>query len=96
MTRERSGCTIFPMEQIMQREVTTKLTNQEKSARRYASLTAFAEQCAKENQAFNDFCWDENEEKPIPTWRKLETFIKRNFEAGAKITLVIESRVGGD
>jgi hypothetical protein len=69
----------------------TRLSNQEKSARRYESLTKIAELFAETNEQFKETCWEEKEDKYMVTWRKLETFIKRKFEAGEKIKIVVES-----
>ena len=74
----------------------TKLSNQEKSARRYGTLTQIAEQTFSENQAFREFliAKAKNGDPVDPTWRRLETFIKQQFESGASVKIIIESSGG--
>lgn len=85
LTRVNSGCTILAM---------SKLSNQEKSARRYEALTKVAEKTAKENDAFQEFLKQKG--NVDPTWRRLETFIKNMVEQGKEIRIVIDSSVSGD
>lgn len=74
-----------------------RLSNKEKSARRYTALTKIAEQFARENEAFRQFLIikGEDESQP-PTWRRLETFIKQQFEQGQRIHIVVESETSGN
>lgn len=74
----------------------SSLTNQEKSSRRYESLTKLAELFADKDDDFKTFCYNNKEEKYEITWRKWETYLKNKFEAGARISTVIESSVSGD
>lgn len=74
-----------------------RLSNQEKSKRRYQALTKIAEQFAQENKDFQYFLVIKGENESVPpTWRRLETFIKQQFEAGAKVRIVIESGTSGN
>lgn len=77
----------------------TRMSNQEKSARRYGFLSTIAEEFAKQNKGFRDFLASKQKddgEKVEPTWRRLETFIKQQAEAGATVKIVIESSEGSD
>lgn len=75
-----------------------RMSNQEKSARRYETLTKIAELFAKQNKDFQEFLEkkQKNEEPVEPTWRRLETFIKQQAESGATVKIVIESGGGSD
>ena len=69
----------------------TTMNNQEKSARRYEVLTNIAREYAKEDGEFLKFCKGSSG----VTWRRLETFLKRQFEAGNVIKIVIQSASNG-
>lgn len=72
-----------------------RLTNQEKSARRYEIMNNIAQVFAETNPEFKTFCWSEKEEEFDITWRKWETYLKQKFESGAQIRTVIESSASG-
>lgn len=63
---------------------------------RYDALTMIAEQFAKENKDFQYFLIIRGEEESEPpTWRRLETFLKQQFEAGHKILISMEEKNNG-
>lgn len=68
------------------------------SARRKKVMDEIAEVVAKASPEFQEFVKAQpvrSGQKPAPTWRRLETFIKQQFEAGTVINIVIEPS-GGD
>ena len=75
------------------------LTNQEKSEQRTETMNQIAREVAKENKDFRFFLiikGDPENQSRDPTWRRLETFIKQQVEAGQKVRIVLESGVSGD
>lgn len=75
----------------------SRLSNQQKSARRYEVMNKIAEQFAKDNEGFRYFLIVKGENtSALPTWRRLETFIKQQFEQGNNVRIMIESAASGD
>jgi hypothetical protein len=68
------------------------LTNQEKSEDRNRTMNQIAEQVAEQNAAFRYHLiikGDPDSNSYPPTWRRLETFLKQQFEEGKVIRIVV-------
>jgi hypothetical protein len=79
----------------MEGEVIMPQSNKEKSEKREAILNALTESVADNIPGFREFLNAQPFEQKDPTWRRLGTFLKRQYENGAVIKIVIESGASG-